>query len=110
MKRVFFTLITVLSTLPSVAFAQGEADFTYQKVVRILFGLVGFMFNIATLIAVIAIIWYGIQVMTAGGNAEKYRDAKKSVIWAVIGAAIIFGAGSLIKTIESIIIKQSLVG
>jgi len=110
MKRFYFTLVTVFSTLPSVAFAQGEADFTYQKVVRILFGLVDFLIRIGMVLAVIAIIWYGIQVMTAGGNAEKYRDAKQSVIWAVIGTAIIFGAGALINTIESIIIKQSLVG
>lgn len=110
MKRVYFTLVTVLSTLPSVAFAQGEADFTYQKVVRILFGLANFAFDIAMLLAVIAIIWYGIQLMTAGGNAEKYRDAKQAVIWAVVGAAVIFGVSTMISTIESIIIKQSLVG
>lgn len=38
---------------------------------------------------IIRIIWAGYQWLTAGGNAEKVEEAKKTIMHAVIGVAIL---------------------
>ena len=108
MKRYFYTSVVLISALPLTAFAQGNSDFTYDRVVNILYGFVNFLMNIAMVIAVIAIIWYAIQMMTSGGNPTKYQEAKQSVIWAVIGVAVIFAINTLLATIQGVVTRGSL--
>lgn len=110
MKRFWYSTIALLPWLPAAALAQGTEDFTYDRVVRILFGLANFLMNIGLVIAVIAIVWFGIQIMTSGGNATRYQEAKKSIIWAVVGAAIILGINTILATIEAVITNQSIAG
>ena len=51
-------------------------------------------------LAVIMIIWAGILYMTAGGSEEKIRAAKKTIMWTVIGFAILISAKFIIDAID----------
>ncbi len=51
--------------------------------------IAGFLFAIATPILAIMVIWAGFLFLTSGGNPEKVATAKKALIWAVIGFAIV---------------------
>jgi len=50
-------------------------------------------------IAALAIIYAGFLFVTAGGNEEKVKTAKKTFLWAIIGTALILGALAITKAI-----------
>lgn len=54
-------------------------------------------------VAVIMIIWAAILYMTAGGNEEKVKTAKKALMWTVIGIAILLSAKFIIQLIEELL-------
>ncbi len=59
--------------------------------------------DIAIPIAVIVIIWAGIQFLTANGSPEKISTAKKALWYAIIGLAIIFIGTGFVDLIKSIL-------
>jgi hypothetical protein len=61
-----------------------------------------FIFKLAIPLAVIAIIWSGIQFMIAGGSEDRIKKARVWFLWAILGLTIsLIGMGfvSLIKSI-----------
>lgn len=60
-------------------------------------GLRVFLF-IATAAAVIGIIMSGIKYMQAGGDSDKANQAKKSIIFLVIGIIILMSSYYIIRT------------
>lgn len=57
---------------------------------------------IAGCLAVIYLIWCGIQYITAGGNSERAGNARKGIINAVIGVIIIMATYFIIRLATSI--------
>ena len=97
--------VTVFVLLPLAAFAQaslgietgaatglGTRDLKeiIAAVVRIILGFLG-------IIAVIIIIYGGYTWMTAAGNEDKIKDAKRILVNAVIGLAIILAAFGIVS-------------
>lgn len=62
--------------------------------------ITGFLAGLASTVAVIMIIWAGIVYMTAGDNEEKIKSAKKTILWALIGLAIVWSSHWLTGVIE----------
>jgi len=91
----------LLLAVPTVAFAQ--EGFTYQRVVGILFGLVDLLLTAGLVLAVIMIIWYSIQIMTA----KNMLKAKKGIFWAIVGAAVIIGVNVILATVANIVLEVS---
>jgi hypothetical protein len=58
---------------------------------------------IGIIIAAIYIILGGYTFITAGGSAEKVETARKQIMYAVIGVAIILVAVALVGIVKSII-------
>jgi len=58
-------------------------------------------------VAVIMIIWGGIQYMTAGSNEQRVSNAKKTIQWAIIGVAILWSADFLIRLVAWVLGKQT---
>jgi len=85
--------------MPSFAFAQ-QRDFTFDRVVNIAYGLIQFLFTVGWWIAVIMIVWFGLQMMISGSNAERYTGARRGLTWAIIGLAVIIGANILVLAIR----------
>jgi hypothetical protein len=54
-------------------------------------------------VAVIAIIYAGFLFVTARGNEEQIKTAKKAFFWSIIGTALILGALAIAKAIEQFI-------
>ena len=67
-----------------------STDETDAKVVIV--NIINLALTFLGLIAVILILWGGFKWMTAGGNDESVEAAKKIIIAAVIGLAIILSA------------------
>ena len=61
-----------------------------------------FMFFIAAGLSIIVIVWAGIMYMVAGGE-EKATKAKKTLLYGLIGAAIVFSSGFIINLLMEIL-------
>lgn len=67
------------------------------RVIKVVLGLVG-------VLALIMMIYGGITWMTSGGNVEQVKKGKNTLVWAVLGLAVVFLAYSLVYfVIEKII-------
>lgn len=87
--------------LPPVIGPYGQPTTGNSDPVTIINSLYGDIFNILTvaaaILAVIYLVWSGIQYVTAGGSAEKAKTARTGVINAVIGIVIIVAAYTIIR-------------
>ena len=70
--------------------AEGSADATIQILV---WRVVTFLYIVAVLYG----IWWGFNILTAGGDEEKVKKWKTILIQALIGLVVIFLASSIIQ-------------
>lgn len=59
--------------------------------------LVGFLFLIGGILAVIYLLWSGLQYITAGGSPDKAKVARQGIINAVIGIVIMMATFAIIR-------------
>lgn len=52
-------------------------------------------------IAALFIIYSGLKLVMARGNEESIKDAKKGLLWAIIGSGILIGAWTIMKILQS---------
>ncbi len=99
-------LVTVFTLSPKVAFTTNVNDDPFgiepttglnistdeTDAREVVVNIINLALTFLGLIAVILILWGGFKWMTAGGNDESVEAAKKIIIAAVIGLAIILSA------------------
>ena len=61
-----------------------------------------FLLMIAAPLCGIMVVWGGFQMMTAGGNPEKFSEGRKTLLYAAIGFAVVIFASSVTPLIKSI--------
>jgi hypothetical protein len=74
----------------------GETSDIYTLVMKIL----DFLIILAFPLSAILIVYAGLLYITSAGNAEKIKTAQKTLIWALIGFAIVLIAKSVPPIIE----------
>ncbi|MFH0873769.1 MAG: pilin [Candidatus Komeilibacteria bacterium] len=107
MKKIFFTLLTLL-LLPAAANAVEEIPPVVLPnplgqevnnipllVNHIIVGILG----IVGAVALLAFIWGGLLWMTSLGNADRVKQGKETLIYATIGLLVIFISYSVINFI-----------
>lgn len=65
--------------------------------------IIAALFTISIPIVSIMVLIGGFQILTAGGDPEKFRTGRKTIIYAVVGFAIILLAGGVVSLIRSLI-------
>lgn len=50
------------------------------------------LIQFGTLLLAVMIVWTGFLFVTAGGSEDKLKTAKASLLWTIVGGAIILGA------------------
>lgn len=53
-------------------------------------------------IVAIMVLWGGFQMMTAGGNPEKFSTGRKTLLYAAVGFVVVLLADSAAKIIQNI--------
>jgi RsiW-degrading membrane proteinase PrsW (M82 family) len=111
MKALFLKFNYLLFTfwlLTNSAFANGidvskqpGFEITIQDVFGIITGLACWFTRVALVLIVVAIIFYGVQFLTAQGNPSKLSDAKKSFLWGLVGVLVILGTYTIIATVAN---------
>lgn len=64
-------------------------------------GLIRSFLQFITLIAVIYCLWAGFQIMTAGGDDEKVKHGRKTIIQVVIGIVVMWLAYAIVSWVIS---------
>jgi hypothetical protein len=96
------------SIVASTAFASGSGDVTLTNPLSttdatVVLGYFNtFLLAIAAPICGIMVVWGGFQMMTAGGNPEKFSEGKKTLLYAAIGFVIVIFASSIAPLIKSV--------
>jgi len=110
-KTIFWSIMCVVLTLPVLTKADTVGGTGGAKIENPLdntssfYGLIlkiaDIVFLIGVPIAVIFIIYSGLLFVTARGNEEKLKTAKRTFWWAILGTAILLGAKVLALAIEA---------
>jgi type IV secretory pathway VirB2 component (pilin) len=79
---------------------QGGTSVGEQAFVSLIVSFLGFI----TLIAVLYVLWAGFQILTAGGDEEKVKKGRTTIIQVVIGIVIMWLAYALVKWIMSALV------
>lgn len=96
-------IFTILATLPLSASAQAKLSnpspgggATLQDFIELLIKIIQ---SVGIPALVIAIIYSGFILLTAGGNEAQISKGKTWIFWTLIGAAIILGAQVIADTV-----------
>lgn len=64
--------------------------------------VIGAIFAVAIPVTSIMVLIGGFQIMTAGGNEEKFSQGRRTLIYAAIGFGIILISGGVVSLIRSL--------
>lgn len=60
-----------------------------------------FVFDIAPLIVVVMVLFGAFQILTAGGEPEKAKTGRKTILYAILGYAVILVAAGIVAAIQN---------
>lgn len=86
------------NTLPT---ASPGVALTFDRVIDILLGLTCYAAQLAGLLLIGALAFYGIQIILSRGNPDSFGAAKKSLGWAIVGGIVILGTYTIIATVAT---------
>ena len=110
MKYLIPIFILLFMIFPAVVMAQTCYDLELDigsntaKICYLIEDIGEILYALGLGLAVIIIIIGGIMYMTAGADESKVGNAKKTIIYGLIGAAIILLAGFIINLLDEVII------
>lgn len=105
LKRLFFASIlfflflnfTPVSAALVSCGNDGQAACTFGDLMAMINTVISFViFDIVPPIAVITIVIAAINLMTSSGDPAKLEQAKKTLIWIVLGLIVVYGAWAIV--------------
>lgn len=94
------SMIVAQTTNNALSNAPG-IDLSIQSLYGIFYGLACWASRFIIVLMVVAIIFYGAQMMMSQGNDTNFGSAKKSLGYAIIGVIVIMGAYTIIATVAN---------
>jgi len=122
MKAVVFFLISIAAFSLAVAtpqvYAQGNQSISsgegitnplgsVSTITGVLTGIIKWMLGLVGFLALIALIIGGGRMVIDFGNEEQVHKAKQTILWAVIGLAVVILSYALVNIVTSEILKTS---
>lgn len=106
MKKVLLSLGLVLLFVPLLVGAQNgptRGAWELDDITSVLDRVSTWLYVIGLAVALVVIIVGGIGYMTAAGNEDRQKAAKKTIITGLVGAAVIVLAGVILDTVVGFI-------
>lgn len=111
-NKILAAVVLILMVVPFLVLADtpggaelpnplGTSDVStlVARIINIILGLVG-------VLALVMFIYGGIMWMTSGGNEQKIKKGKDTLVWATLGLAIIFFSYAMVNfVLETILTK-----
>jgi len=82
---------------------EGVNPLKTTSITALLDRVIGYLMVIASPIVAIMVIVGAFQILTAGGDPEKFKTGKKTILYAVIGFAIVLLARGLIAILHQLL-------
>ena len=92
-------------SLAAVNLPEGTA-IDLNKIQTLIETIANFLIVIVVIIAVIYIVWGGLQYMTARGDSAKATKALDAIKNGVIGAAVVLGVGVILRTVAGLVTRS----
>ncbi|OGZ32325.1 MAG: hypothetical protein A2V69_02495 [Candidatus Portnoybacteria bacterium RBG_13_40_8] len=120
MKKLFFIFIIFLLTLPVIVRAQiwitpdpcnsleSEGRPQATKLCDLIMDVALILYWLGVGLSILVVIVGGIMYMTAGSDESKVTNAKKIIMYGLIGAVIIFCASFIINLLQETVINRLL--
>lgn len=86
-----FTATTLINPLPCESFIECAESIATN------------LWKVATPVCVIMIVWGALQMLTAAGDPEKIKTARKTLIYAAVGFGIVLLASGIPNLIKEIL-------
>lgn len=67
-----------------------------ERVINGILGVVG-------AVALLYMVWGGVTWMTSGGNSERIKKGKDTVVWAILGLALIFSSYVIVEFVLEVL-------
>jgi hypothetical protein len=106
-KPITFLVMGVFFSLPALAVGQesGQVQNPFGGA-NTLIGFIEFILNnivlpIGAVIAVLFLVFSGFLFVTARGEEEKLKLAKKTFLWTVVGIAVLLGSVAIANAIQA---------
>jgi len=99
---VFLLALLVLPMISAVSFDDDISDedrATFDEILQPVMKIYNLIKYVATVVAVIVILFAGITYITSGSNAGKREQAKNMIMYVVIGLIVIWGAPLIVNFI-----------
>ena len=74
-----------------------------QTFTSLLDNIIGFLIAVSIPLAAALIVWGGFQIMTAGGNPNKINEGKNTILYTIIGFAVVLLSWGIVKILERIL-------
>ncbi len=104
-KAVFagFVFLVPLISSAQTGDAKLQNPLKFDTIQGLVAELLKLIIQIGTPIAVVMIVWSGFLFVTARGNQTSLERAKSTLLWTVVGTAILLGAAILASVLENTI-------
>jgi len=101
MKKYFYKLIAILGLLgfPLISRAATLSPFTSADIPSLIGNILRVALGFTGVVALIMIIYGGFLWLTSGGNADRVKKGRDTLVWAILGLALIFGAYAIVNTV-----------
>lgn len=109
---VFFAILILAAPIFVSAQGEGECPEGYVcfdnplkqgDIPSIIEAVTNLLADIAIPLGIIILVWGGIQIMTAAGSEEKVTQGKKTILWAVVGVAIVLLVKFIVGFVKEIL-------
>lgn len=105
LHRTKYLALAALGAFASPLFVSAAVD-SPEKVVDLITKVSGWLYSGLIAIAVIVIIYGAFEMLFSGGDAEKVKRGKMTILFTVIAVAIAILATGIIKIIQQLLGAQ----
>lgn len=106
-KILGFAILTALLTAGFLIFAFGASALTDplqgKTFLELLDSIASALITVAIPVAVIMIVYAGVRFLTSGGNQTAIASAKKTLLWTIVGLAIVLIGKGFMTLIQSVL-------
>jgi len=101
--------IIILAIMIFAGSAEAAFDLVFDNplqhndIASLIHGIGTWIRNIGLVLATVVILWAAFMYLTSGGSEEKIAQAKKALLWAVVGIAILLIGSGITGIIKGIL-------
>lgn len=104
-KICIFLLLTIFSTKITLAADPLTNPLKADSVPELIGIIIKAVLGIVGSIALLMFIYGGFMWLTSGGNDKKIEEGRKTLVWSILGLALIFASYAILKFVFQVLAR-----